>query len=515
MLQSTMPQINNVVLLMLENRSLDNLFGYLYPAGGPPLTFYPKGSPQQYNGVPPSASNPAFDWSGDLENYPVLPIPIAELLKKGDDPSIIPWWDPTEEYLSRFDTGRGVLNQIFGNQNMVSTEPPFGTQLTMLGFLQDYWTTETTEAYGGMDILWMFQPSQIPNLSSCARHGAISDAWFASVPTQTNPNRAYSIVGTSCGRDANLSLSAVEQFNLPTIFNALAQAGKACGLYFTDIWQQNQCFTQYTFPQLTNACDEIATIAQFYTRALNGTLLPFTYLEPKWGYGVSGSIEMTQGTDLHPPTSVTPGDRFVGNVIQSLVRGPQWRNTLLIITFDEHGGTYDHVPPQWGAINPDGLVSKNGFDFNLFGVRVPTILMSPYIAPYTVFRAPAGSTYPFDHTSLIKTLLGWAGADINTAGFFNRMPQAPTFEGVLSGDDAAAADNDAAIQETFGKGPLPAPAETKPRRTNDALFEGVARASVRYITATSRSAEQMRQKIAEYKRDPEAFEASLVAQSQT
>jgi phospholipase C len=509
---STMPQITNVVMLMLENRSLDNLFGYLYTAGGP-LTFYPKGSPQRYDGIPSGASNPAFDWWGNLKSYPVLPIPVQQLLNEGDDPSIIPWWDPTEEYLSRFGTGHGVLNQIFGDQNMVSTLPPFGTPPTMLGFLQDYWTTETTEAYGGMDILWMFQPSQIPNLSSIARHGAISDAWFSSVPTQTNPNRAYSLVGTSAGRDANQSITAIEQFDLPTIFNALAQSGKACGLYFTDVWQSNQCFTQYTFPQVTNACDEIAGIDQFYTRALNGTLLPFTYLEPTWGYGISGSIEMTQGTDLHPPTSVTPGDRFVGNVVQSLVRGPQWKNTLLIITFDEHGGTYDHVRPQWGAINPDGLVSENGFNFDLFGVRVPTILMSPYVAPYTVFRAPAGSTYPFDHTSLIKTLLGWAGADIGTAGFFNRMPQAPTFDGVLHRNDTAAADNAAAIQETFGEGPLSAQPETEPPRTNNALFEGVARASVRYITATSRTPEQMLKKIEEYKRDPEAFEASLAALS--
>jgi phospholipase C len=507
-----MPQIKNIVFLMLENRSLDNLFGYLYSTGKPPLTFYPTGSPQQYNGLPSGASNPAYDWWGDLKQYPVLPIPIQQLLDQGDDPSIIPWWDPTEEYLSRFDTGHGVLNQLFGNRDKVSTEPPFGTKPGMLGFLQDYWTTETTEAYGGMDILWMFQPKQIPNLSAAARIGAISDAWFSSAPTQTNPNRAYSIVGTSDGRDENLTLSAVEQFNFPTIFNALAKAGKQCGLYFTDIWQQNQCYTQYTFPQLTTGCDEIANINQFYKRAGNGTLLPFTYLEPKWGYGISGSIEMTQGTDLHPPTSVTPGDQFVGNVIQYLIRGPQWQNTLLIITFDEHGGTYDHVSPPWGAINPDGKKSTHGFDFNLFGVRVPTILMSPYVTPFTVFRAPAGSAYPFDHTSLIKTLLGWAGVDINTAGFFNRMPEAPTFDGVLRTSDSAAADNDAKIQETFGKGPLPAPAETKPRRNNDALFEGVARASVRHITATSRTPEELAKMIAEYKRDPEAFEVSIVEQ---
>ncbi|MEA2689821.1 MAG: hypothetical protein QOD51_2428, partial [Candidatus Eremiobacteraeota bacterium] len=128
-----------------------------------------------------------------------------------------------------------------------------------------------------------------------------------------------------------------------------------------------------------------------------------------------------------------------------------------------------------------------------------------------VFRAPDGSAYPFDHTSLIKTLLGWAGADIGSAGFFDRMPQAPAFDGVLSGDDDAAADNDAAIQQSFAPGPLPAPAETQPLRANDALFEGVSRSSVRHIAATSRTPAQMVEKIAEYKRDSEAFEATLVA----
>ncbi|MEA2721591.1 MAG: phospholipase, partial [Candidatus Eremiobacteraeota bacterium] len=372
--------------LMLENRSLDNLFGGLYTAGGPPLRFYPAGSPQQFDGIPSGATLPAYDWWGDLREYPIVPIPVAQLLADGNDPSIVPWWDPTEEYLSRFDTGRGVLNQIFGDESMVSTEPPFGTPPTMLGFLQDYWTAETGTAYGGMDICWTFAPSQIPNLSSAARHGAISDAWFASVPTQTNPNRAYSLVGTSLGRDANLRLSAVEQFDVPTIFNALTQAGKSCGLYFTDTWHAGQCFTQYTFPQLTSGCGEI------------------------------------------------------------------------------------------------------------------------------VFRAPDGSAYPFDHTSLIKTLLGWAGADIGSAGFFDRMPQAPAFDDVLSRDDTAAADNDAAIQQSFAGGPLPAPAETQPLRTNDALFEGVSRSSVRHIAATSRTPAQMVAKIAEYNCDREKFEASLVAE---
>lgn len=502
---STMPNIHNIVMLMLENRSLDNLFGHLYGPNEPFLTFYPQGSRPRYDGIPIGASNPAYDWSGNLWNYPVLPIPIQQLLSQGDDPSIIPWWDPTEEYLSLFGTGRGVLNQIFGTQNMVSVEPPFGTRPGMLGFLQDYWTVETTEAYGGMDILWTFQQEQLPNLYTVARHGAISDAWFASVPSDTNPNRAYSLLGSSLGRESDQS--PYEQFlNVPTIFNALAGAGKTTGLYYTDIWQANQCYTQYTFPEATGGLHEIGTLARFFTLAAAGTLPAFTYLEPQWGWGISGSIEMRQGTDLHPPTSVTPGDQFVGNVVQALVRSPQWPNTLLIITFDEHGGTYDHVGPAWGAINPDGRRSASGFDFNRFGVRVPTILFSPWITPRTVFRAPAGSPYPFDHTSFIKTLLGWAGADVS--GFFSRMPQAPTFDGLIRKSDSEAADHADAMRKAHDLALAP-PAYTRPLRTSNALFEGVGFASVRAILSTSKAPEEVVRKVEAYRRDPEGFAATL------
>ncbi|SBP89775.1 alkaline phosphatase family protein [Thiomonas delicata] len=83
--------------------------------------------------------------------------------------------------------------------------------------------------------------------------------------------------------------------------------------------------------------------------------------------------------------------------------GPAWNETLLIITYDEHGGCYDHVPPPTDAVPPDHSVGEYRFDFTRFGVRVPTVLVSPRIKAGTVFRVPEG-TMPLDHTSILKTV---------------------------------------------------------------------------------------------------------------
>ena len=86
-----------------------------------------------------------------------------------------------------------------------------------------------------------------------------------------------------------------------------------------------------------------------------------------------------------------------------MYNGKAWEQTLLIITYDEHGGCYDHVAPPLGAVPPDNTPGEYGFDFKRFGVRVPTIIVSPLIAPGTIFRVPAG-TMPLDHTSILKTV---------------------------------------------------------------------------------------------------------------
>lgn len=485
--QPVMTQVKTIVYLMLENRSLDNLLGWLY-RGTKPGYIYPSGSSPNYDGIPIGASQPL----NGLSN-PIVPRPD----NLGSYAGYVPYWDPTEAMYSDFDW-RGVLNQMFGASSEITGMPATNTPVGMRGFFQDYYEADIPQGYDWKDILWTFTPQQLPIINRLAELYGVSDAWHCSVPTQTNPNRAYSLIGTSQGRNNN-SWDAVETYKGKTFMNVLAEQGnKTWGMYYFDIWKDSKCFTEYTFPALQKAGGDIGTMDRFYTLAKSNGLPNFVYLEPKWGYSVAGKI--TQGNDYHPPTNVYPGEQFLLDVFSHLYKCPQWNEMLFIVTFDEHGGTYDHHPPTWNAINPDGRNGDYGFGFNLFGVRVPTLLISPFVKRGTVFRAPAGSNYPFyDHTSFINTFLRWAGIDVNSTAFNlgKRMPQAPHFDDVLFPTHVNDAQLDVQVPEYDTSRDL------RP------IFEGVGFASVRRIMDDYETVEEMKAAADEYRADPAAFEARL------
>jgi phospholipase C len=483
-----MTQIEHLVVLMLENRSLDNVLGWLY-TNRAPQNFSPAPDTTPYDGLAPGRYSCPADSIWGVKRYGVTALAVSD--------TRIPSYDPNEEY-------DGVVNQLFGTENAVHREPAPGNVPKMEGFLQDYYARYML-TYQGLDVLWTFTPSQLPAINNLAWQYGVSDRWYSSVPTQTNPNRAYSLCGTSLGRDNNLNIAAVEQFAAPTLFNALSGANRSWAIYFHDEWREGKCFTEYTFPMLGNAGDqEIAVIDRFYERAANGTLPSFTYLEPKWGYGKGAFF--VQGNDYHPPTDVAPADRFLWRVYSALRSNETaWSKTLFVVLFDEHGGTYDHNPPPWGAINPDGLRSANGFAFNRFGVRVPALLASPYIAPQTVFRAPRGG-FPFDHTSLIKTTLLWAGVNPDSVQMGKRMPEAPTFDAVLS---------NSIVNPGWASPPAPRTAALAAPRAAaagsglggavNALVEGIPASDVRAMVDASETIAELNAAADAYRRDPVRF----------
>ncbi|PON13222.1 hypothetical protein C2W62_35510 [Candidatus Entotheonella serta] len=199
-------------------------------------------------------------------------------------------------------------------------------------------------------------------------------------------------------------------------------------------------------------CQHVAHIDQFFdtlqSKPGSKPLPAFSYLEPLWVglFEVSGFAKDTYlPNSYHPPAEVAPGEAFLKKLYEALRQNEAyWEKTLLIITFDEHGGTYDHVPPPAPAASSEFTAppplpgGEFEFQFNRFGVRVPAIMISPWIQPHTVFHSLTDYSHsdyrtPYDHASVIKTVLNWDrfGISIDEQKFGQRVASAPTFESVL------------------------------------------------------------------------------------
>ena len=122
-------------------------------------------------------------------------------------------------------------------------------------------------------------------------------------------------------------------------------------------------------------------------------------------------------TSYHPGPDVVPGEQALNELFNAIKAGPAWHETLFVITFDEHGGIFDHVPPPY-AENPWPNDVVDGYRFDMMGVRVPTILVSPWIKEKTVFRsstpvalATGTSVPPVDGRLTMSRLLLGGAAD--------------------------------------------------------------------------------------------------------
>ena len=204
-------------------------------------------------------------------------------------------------------------------------------------------------------------------------------------------------------------------FTSPSIFGLLNSNHLGWAIYGYDATP----LTKETFTDIAGAdASHFGLFKDFQAAAAAGTLPPFTFLEPSWS---------STGNSQHPNYDVALGEQLIHDVYQALRSGPGWPQTLFVLTYDEHGGCYDHVAPPWGATPPDTTAGEFGFDFTRFGVRVPTVLVSPLIAPGTVYRVPAGGA-PLDHTSILKTVEQRWGLPALTA----RDAAAPAFGDVLT-----------------------------------------------------------------------------------
>jgi phospholipase C len=389
---------------MFENRSFDNVLGYLYPPGAEP-------NGQTFNGLA----------NGDYSNpAPDGPVPAHVYSGPTDVIMDSPAPDPGEEYPH-------VNTQLFGTVDPASNAhvtfnhmtapfnaPPTGTTADMRGFVTDYINnfvatqgrSPTREEYAV--VMGAFSPDMLSVTSTLAREFAVYDAWFCGVPSQTFCNRSFFAASTSSGFVTNsgdpggyAKWMDPRVNSAPTIFNRLEEQGISWAVYF-DESQVVSLTGLINGPALQPYWKtHFHTMAQFHEDAANGTLPSYAFIEPRMIF---------DHNDMHPPVAsfsfpgtdgqtvavgdfsdVRAGEVLLHEVYSSIresatADGSNAMNTLLLVTFDEHGGTHDHVTPP-PAVPPGHIEDPEmGFQFDRLGVRVPAIAISAWTGPGTIIH---------------------------------------------------------------------------------------------------------------------------------
>jgi phospholipase C len=237
----------------------------------------------------------------------------------------------------------------------------------------------------GSDAMWFWDQHDLPTTYSLARHFPIGQRYFCSVLAQTAPNRRFFFAGTASGVIDDKPFAFTAPAANGTIFDRLDRHGVSYGVYSQGLQ------SWYYLPNVRNNTAQTAHghgIAQFFADTAAGTLPEFSFLDPDYGT-----------TSEENPQDIQVGEQFLAQVAHAVMHSPNWRHTALFITYDEHGGYYDHVPPP-RAIKPDAIKPQTypaenapgGYD--RYGFRVPLIVVSPWARKNYV------SSVVQDHTSI-------------------------------------------------------------------------------------------------------------------
>jgi phospholipase C len=373
-----------------------------------------------------------------------------------NDSTSIPWVDPGEPFADMAQQFLGLGSVPSSKVNPYPGSGPLvpGTLGLNGGYLANYAPIAGSNEPAA-DIMHCYVPELMPVSAYLARNFMVCDQWFASAPTHTFTNRMFASCAAPGGGktlftrkpesfldDPQYAIGIVEGgLDLPSIFQLLDEANPASGsanwkLYFHD-YTIIGLLLQYVRAQFDNP--ENINLAYFsgldypagwpfhplktnpptfFEDLAAGTLPPFSLIEPRYSNNYPGMAPGLQPNSNHPgmsdvlspipdpgdaPIDVVNGELLLADVYLALRTSNYWEKTLLLITYDEPGGTYDHVAPV--PMTPPGptvVPASNGFSFNWSGGRVPAIVVSPYVTAGSRLVAPAGKT--FDHTSIIATV---------------------------------------------------------------------------------------------------------------
>jgi phospholipase C len=355
-------KLQHIVVLMMENRSFDHMLGSL------------------------KAANPAIDGIVDGDTFsnpdsngnPVKPQALAEFQSQLQP-------DPDHHFPA-------VDLQIFGGDTSA------GRTANMQGFVKSYFNQQRDAAHS-QKIMYYFKQSDLPVLTTLALEFAVFNRWFASIPGPTICNRAFAHYGTSFGRVDLNPIYPPE--TIKSIYTRLINATPkhTAKIYYYDTTSS----TMEVANLLQNQPELFGTYSQFLEDCEKGDLPDYSFVEPNYSDHETDSGEEV-ANDQHPDHNVQKGEMFIAAIYQAIKNNPQlWKSTALLITYDEHGAIFDHVPPPSCAqdqFTADGNATGTGvpFAFDRLGVRVPSILVSPWIPKGTVVNRV------FDHASIPATI---------------------------------------------------------------------------------------------------------------
>lgn len=386
------PTIEHFVVLMLENRSFDHIFGYRKGADGLKGTEFNLLDPSK----PQASTNPAIKVS-NAEPYSIT---------AGEGPA---------------HSFNAVSTQIFGTKTTGSASGGDNS-----GFVKSYREALNEDHISNPTsdqirlVMESFAPGTLPAFDALADKFCLCDRWFCEVPGPTMPNRMFIHMGSSGGYVHNVWS---HKFSDKTIYDLLEQNNKTWATYDFDQNEVRQ------FPSLGRKTSSFKRYEDDFAKDVKSGALPnYSFIIPRF-FAKTGSVN-----SMHGPYDVRPADQLVADTYNALrSNAAVWNSTVLIVTMDEHGGFYDHVvPPNLPADSLDGFSSPPPgdsaswvpkFKFNRLGLRVPTLIVSPWVSAGRV------DSSPYRHTSVLATVIKMFGL---RGQLTNRVKTAATFEGLFS-----------------------------------------------------------------------------------
>ncbi len=370
--------VDHIVVLVLENRSFDHMLGYL-------------SLPTSLGGA---GRTDVDGLTGPAENVNAV----------GDSRFAIHHLDRTRfaGELEDPDHAGGSVDEQIGNGRMDGFAANFARISSARAARL---TPPGPEPDPGL-VMGYYNASDLPVYDHLAAEYCVVDRWFSSVPGATWPNRLYALCGAAAGSRNDI---APPLYELPSFVRYLDERQVPWRWYSYDpatLRAVDPAYRLGAHERFAYVDERALSVGErvageltreepsFLDDIAAGRLPAVSWIDPHFK---DLSVLGPNSNDDHPPSDVTAGQDLVLMIYHALSTGPRWSQTMLIVTYDEHGGFYDHVPPPAAA--------GESPEFRRLGVRVPALIVSPLTAAGSTSTGLLGRDVHFDHTSIIKTIL--------------------------------------------------------------------------------------------------------------